>query len=435
MAMKHLAGLAVAAAFISTQAQAKTEVEWWHAMGGALGKKVNEIAADFNASQSEYEIKPVYKGSYAETMTSAIAAFRAKEQPAIVQVFEVGTATMMGAEKAIYPVYQLMNDTKEPFSPDDYLAAVTGYYTTNDGNMLSLPFNSSTPVLYYNKNMFEKAGITNPPKTWKEMEEVSRKLLASGAKCGFSTTWQSWTQIENFGARNNVPVANNNNGFTGLNTEFKFNDSAFVRHIDQMGKWSKEGIFKYGGRQSDGMPLFYTQECAMTMGSSAGLAGIQENMKDVDIGVAQLPYDSELVAKPQNTIIGGASLWVLRGHSNEEYKGVAKFFSYLSSAEVQADWHQFTGYLPITKAAYDLTKEQGFYAKNPGTDTAVLQMTSTEPTENSKGIRFGNFLQTRDIINEELEAVWAGKATAQAALNNAVRRGDEQLRRFERTQK
>ncbi|SEG16529.1 sn-glycerol-3-phosphate ABC transporter substrate-binding protein UgpB [Vibrio hangzhouensis] len=435
MSIKHLTGMAVAAALMSTGAHAKTEVEWWHAMGGALGQKVNEIAANFNASQSEYEIKPVYKGSYAETMTSAIAAFRAKEQPAIVQVFEVGTATMMGAKQAIYPVYELMEDTKEPFSPDNYLSAVTGYYTTNAGQMLSMPFNSSTPVMYYNKDMFAKAGIKSAPKTWKEMETVSRQLLASGAKCGFTTTWQSWTQIENFGARNNIPVATKNNGFGGFDTEFKFNAAPYVKHIEQMGEWSKEGLFKYGGRQSDGMPLFYTQECAMTMGSSAGLAGIQENMKDINVGVAQLPYDDELIAKPQNTIIGGASLWVLRGHSSHEYKGVAKFFTYLSSPEVQADWHQFTGYLPITKQAYELTKQQGFYQANPGTDTAVVQMTSTQPTANSKGIRFGNFLQTRDIINEELEAVWAGKASAKSALNNAVRRGDEQLRRFERTQK
>lgn len=434
MSMKHLTGIAVTAALLSTQAHAKTEVEWWHAMGGALGEKVNEIAADFNASQSEYEIKPVYKGSYAETMTSAIAAFRAKEQPAIVQVFEVGTATMMGAKQAIYPVYELMADTQEPFSPDNYLAAVTGYYTTNDGQMLSMPFNSSTPVLYYNQDMFAKAGIQEAPKTWQEMEDVSRKLLASGAKCGFTTTWQSWTQIENFGARNNIPVATKNNGFGGVNTEFQFNAAPYVKHIKQMGEWAKEGLFKYGGRQSDGMPLFYTQECAMTMGSSAGFAGIQKNMKGINVGVAELPYDAELIDKPQNTIIGGASLWVLRGHSSKEYQGVAKFFSYLSSPEVQADWHQFTGYLPITKQAYQRTKAQGFYSENPGTDTAVVQMTSTQPTANSKGIRFGNFLQTRDIINEELEAVWSGKASAKSALNNAVRRGNEQLRRFERTQ-
>ena len=435
MLLKHITGLAVTAVLMSTQVQAKTEIEWWHAMGGALGEKVNQIASDFNASQSDYEVKPVYKGSYAETMTSAIAAFRANEQPAIVQVFEVGTATMMGAKKAIYPVYQLMADTKEPFDPNRYLSAVTGYYTTSEGKMLSMPFNSSTPVMFYNKAMFKKAGITQPPKTWKDMEEASRKLLKSGAKCGFTTTWQSWVQIENFGARNNLALATNNNGFDGLDTKFKFNAKPFVKHIKDMGEWAKEGIYKYGGRQSTGMPLFYTQECAMTMGSSAGLAGIKKNMKDIPVGVAQLPYDSDLVSKPQNTIIGGASLWVLRGHESEEYKGVAKFFTYLSSAEVQADWHQFTGYLPITNEAYELTKRQGFYKKNQGADTAVIQMTSATPTANSKGLRFGNFLQTRDIINEELEAVWADKKAAKLALNEAVKRGNEQLRRFERTQK
>ena len=283
--------------------------------------------------------------------------------------------------------------------------------------------------------MFKNAGIKSAPKTWADMKSVSEKLLAAGAHCGFTTTWQSWTQIENFGARNNIPMSDNNNGFAGLDTKFKFNSAPFVNHIAQLSEWSKSNIFKYGGRQSTGMPLFYTQECAMTMGSSAGLAGIKANMKGINVGVAELPYDDTLISKPQNTIIGGASLWVLRGHSSDQYKGVAKFFTYLSSAAVQADWHQFTGYLPITKKAYQLTKQQGFYKANPGTDTAVVQMTSTTPTVNSKGIRFGNFLQTRDIINEALEGVWTGKLTAQAALDKAVRLGDQQLRRFERTQK
>ncbi|MEQ5208068.1 sn-glycerol-3-phosphate ABC transporter substrate-binding protein UgpB [Proteus sp. fly-1067] len=434
MSIKSITGLAVAMTLFASPTHAKTQIEWWHAMGGALGQKVNQIASDFNASQSEYEIKPVYKGTYAETMTSAVASFRAKNQPAIVQVFEVGTASMMGAKKAVFPVYQLMEKTNEPFDPNSYLSTVTGYYTTSDGQMMSLPFNSSTPVLYYNKVLFKKAGIDQPPKTWKEMEVVSQKLLDSGVKCGFTTTWQSWTQIENFGARNNLPIATKNNGFDGLDTTFLFNKTPFVAHIQQMADWSKSGIFKYGGRQSDSMPLFYTQECAMVMESSAGFAGIKENMKGIDIGVSQLPYDDTLVQKPANTIIGGASLWVMSGRPDAEYNGVAKFFTYLSSPEVQADWHQATGYLPVTKAAYALTQQQGFYQQNPGADTAILQMTTSEPTANSKGLRFGNFLQTREIVDEELEKVWSGKQSAQAALDNAVTRGNEQLRRFERTQ-
>ncbi|AVA38909.1 sn-glycerol-3-phosphate ABC transporter substrate-binding protein UgpB [Proteus mirabilis] len=434
MSIKSFSTLAIAIALFTSPTYAKTEIEWWHAMGGALGQKVNQIASDFNASQSEYVIKPVYKGTYPETMTSAVAAFRAKNQPAIVQVFEVGTASMMGAKKAVFPVYQLMEKTNEPFDPNSYLSTVTAYYTTSDGKMISLPFNSSTPVLYYNKALFKQAGIEQPPKTWKEMGAVSQKLLDAGVKCGFTTTWQSWTQIENFGARNNLPIATKNNGFDGTDTSFLFNQAPFVAHIQRMADWSKSGIFKYGGRQSDAMPLFYTQECAMVMESSAGFAGIKENMKGVDIGVSQLPYDDTLVDKPANSIIGGASLWVMAGRPDAEYNGVAKFFTYLSSPEVQADWHQATGYLPVTKAAYALTQQQGFYQQNPGADTAILQMTTSDSTANSKGLRFGNFLQTREIVDEELEKVWSGKQSAQAALDNAVKRGNEQLRRFERTQ-
>ncbi|MGY6366731.1 sn-glycerol-3-phosphate ABC transporter substrate-binding protein UgpB [Proteus mirabilis] len=434
MSIKSFSTLAIAIALFTSPTYAKTEIEWWHAMGGALGQKVNQIASDFNASQSEYVIKPVYKGTYPETMTSAVAAFRAKNQPAIVQVFEVGTASMMGAKKAVFPVYQLMEKTNEPFDPNSYLSTVTAYYTTSDGKMISLPFNSSTPVLYYNKALFKQAGIEQPPKTWKEMGAVSQKLLDAGVKCGFTTTWQSWPQIENFGARNNLPIATKNNGFDGTDTSFLFNQAPFVAHIQRMADWSKSGIFKYGGRQSDAMPLFYTQECAMVMESSAGFAGIKENMKGVDIGVSQLPYDDTLVAKPANSIIGGASLWVMAGRPDAEYNGVAKFFTYLSSPEVQADWHQATGYLPVTKAAYALTQQQGFYQQNPGADTAILQMTTSDSTANSKGLRFGNFLQTREIVDEELEKVWSGKQSAQAALDNAVKRGNEQLRRFERTQ-
>ncbi|WP_368882164.1 sn-glycerol-3-phosphate ABC transporter substrate-binding protein UgpB [Proteus mirabilis] len=434
MSIKSFSTLAIAIALFTSPTYAKTEIEWWHAMGGALGQKVNQIASDFNASQSEYVIKPVYKGTYPETMTSAVAAFRAKNQPAIVQVFEVGTASMMGAKKAVVPVYQLMEKTNEPFDPNSYLSTVTAYYTTSDGKMISLPFNSSTPVLYYNKALFKQAGIEQPPKTWKEMGAVSQKLLDAGVKCGFTTTWQSWTQIENFGARNNLPIATQNNGFDGTDTSFLFNQAPFVAHIQRMADWSKSGIFKYGGRQSDAMPLFYTQECAMVMESSAGFAGIKENMKGIDIGVSQLPYDDTLVDKPANSIIGGASLWVMAGRPDAEYSGVAKFFTYLSSPKVQADWHQATGYLPVTKAAYALTQQQGFYQQNPGADTAILQMTTSDSTANSKGLRFGNFLQTREIIDEELEKVWSGKQSAQVALDNAVKRGNEQLRRFERTQ-
>ena len=434
----HLKFAAVAAGALALtvagQAYAQTEIQWWHAMGCKLGEKVEAIAAGFNERQKEYKVVPVYKGNYTETMTGAIAAFRAKKHPHIVQVFEVGTGTMMAAEGAVYPVYKLMQDAGAKFDPKDYLPAVTGYYTDTAGNMLSMPFNSSTPVLYYNKTAFAKAGLdpNTPPKTWPEVGEFSKKLQAAGIACGFTTGWQSWVQLENFSAWHNLPIGTMENGFGGLGTELTLNSDAHVRHIAQLAEWQKSKIFDYGGRRSDSAPKFYNQECAMYMNSSAAQAGVQANAKDFEFGVGMLPYWPDVAGAPQNSIIGGATLWVLSGHKPAEYKGVAAFFNYLASAEVQAKWHQETGYLPITLAAYELTKSQGFYAKNPGTDVSIKQMTLKEPTPNSKGLRFGNFVQIRDILNEELEAVWSGQKTAKQALDTAVERGNALLRRFEK---
>jgi sn-glycerol 3-phosphate transport system substrate-binding protein len=416
----------------AADARAATEIQWWHAMGGELGNKVNEIAENFNKTQNDYKVVAVYKGNYTETMTGAIAAFRAKKQPHIVQVFEVGTATMMAAKGAVYPVYKLMKDAGAKFDPGAFLPSVTGYYTDTKGNMLSMPFNSSTPVLYYNKTAFEKAGVANPPKTWPELEAAAKKVMDSGMKCGFTTGWQSWVQIENFSAWHNIPIGTKENGFAGLETELTINNPTTVKHIAQLAEWQKSKIFDYGGRRSDSAPKFYNQECAMYMNSSAAYAGVKANAKGFDFGVAMLPYWPEVKGAPQNSIIGGATLWVLSGHKKEDYKGVAAFFNYLSSAEVQADWHQFTGYLPITNAAYELTKKQGFYDKNPGTDVSIKQMTNKKPTANSKGLRFGSFVQIRDIINEEMEAIWAGKKSAKEGLDDAVKRGNELLRKFEK---
>ena len=420
---------------LSTPAFAQVEVEFWHAMGGALGEKVDEMVANFNASQSDYVVNSNYRGNYTETMTAAIAAFRSGEQPHIVQVFEVGTATMMAAEGAVYPVYQLMADAQADFDPADYLPAVTGYYTDPDGNMLSMPFNSSTPVLYYNQDIFEAAGVESAPTTWPELEATARQIIEAGAaSCGFTTGWQSWVQIENFSAWHNLPIGTLSNGFEGLGTELAINSPAHVAHIQALADWQADGIFQYGGRRSDSAGLFYSGECAMYMNSSAAYAGVNASV-DFPFGVSMLPYWPEVAAGPeggpQNSIIGGATLWVLQGGEADEYEGVAAFFTYLSSPEVQADWHQFTGYLPITSSAYELTAEQGFYAENPGTDVSITQINNNPPTENSRGLRFGNFVQIRDVINEELEAVWSGDKSAQEGLDAAVERGNDLIRLFE----
>ena len=425
---------AITAASFAGAAQAQTEIQWWHAMGGANGERVDKIAADFNASQSEYKVVPSYKGNYTETMTAAIAAFRAGEQPDIVQVFEVGTATMMAAKGAVYPITQLMADAGMEFDQSKYLPAVVSYYQTPEGDLLSMPFNSSTPVLWYNKDAFAKAGIEHPPTTWDEVNEDARKLLASGMTCGYSFGWQSWVMVENYSAWHNLPFGTKENGFAGLDTRFVFNNDAVVNRLQSIADSQEAGIFKYGGRRGDSLSLFTSGECGMWMNSSAYYGSIKKQA-EFDFGQTMLPLDTDVAKAPQNSIIGGATLWVLRGKPAENYKGVAAFMKYLSSPEVQAWWHQETGYVPITTAAYELSREQGFYEANPGTDTAIKELSLNPPTPNSRGLRFGNFVQVRDIINEEMEAIWAGQKTAREAMDSAVERGNALLAKFERANK
>ncbi|MEK9802008.1 MAG: sn-glycerol-3-phosphate ABC transporter substrate-binding protein UgpB [Curvibacter sp.] len=427
-----LSAAALSALLLTPAAQAQTEIQWWHSMGGALGEWVNDLAKDFNSSQKDFKIVPTFKGSYDESMTAAIAAFRAGNAPHVLQVFEVGTATMMASKGAIVPVAEVMKKANVTFNPDAYVPAVAGYYTAPNGQMLSFPFNSSTTVFHYNKDAFKAAGLdpNTPPKTWPEVALAAAKLKASGHKCPFTTSWVSWTQLESFSAWHNTEFATKGNGMRGIDARLSFNSPLHVRHIENLGNMAKQGLFVYKGRGNAADATFVSGECAMTTGSSALYGNIKRNAK-FESGISTLPYYPDVPGTPQNTVIGGASLWVMAGKKAEEYKGVAQFFAHLSKAEEAAKSHQRTGYLPLTRASYEMTEKSGFYRQNPGTDVSVEQMIR-KTTEKSRGIRLGNFVQIRTINDEELEQVWAGKKSAKEALDTAVKRGNEQLERFQK---
>ena len=433
----RFAALAVASAFsISAMpVHAETQIQWWNSMSGALGEWVSDLANEFNASQSEYKIVPTFKGSYDESMTAAIAAYRAGNAPHILQVFEVGTATMMASKGAIVPVGKVMADAGVKFDQAAYVPAVAGYYTAANGQMLSFPFNSSTTVFHYNKDAFKAAGLDPeaPPKTWIEVAQAAAKLKASGHTCPFTTSWVSWTQLESFSAWHNVEFASKGNGMRGLDTRLTFNTPLHVRHIENLANMAKQGLFVYKGRGNAADATFVSGECAMATGSSALYGSVKRNAKFTG-GISTLPYYPDVEGVPQNTIIGGASLLVMSGKKAAEYKGVGQFFAFMSKADVAAKSHQRTGYLPVTIASYELTEQSGFYKENPGTDVSVTQMIR-KTTDKSRGIRLGNFAQIRTINDEELEQVWAGKKTAKEGLDAAVKRGNEQLERFEKANK
>jgi sn-glycerol 3-phosphate transport system substrate-binding protein len=433
--MKKLALVAMVL-LMATGAFAQTTIEFWHAMTGKNGDMVQALADKYNASQKEFKVVPVWKGSYADTLNAGIAAYRSGTAPAILQVFEVGTATMMAAKGAVKPVYQLMAENNEKFDPKVYIPTITAYYSTSDGKMLSMPFNSSTAVMYYNKDAFKKAGLDpeKAPATWPEFFAVAKKLKASGMEGGFTTNWISWIQLENLCAWHNLPFGTRNNGFDGLDTQLVFNSPLVLRHLQTIYDLSKDGTFIYGGREGNANPLFSSGKVGMQFESIGGYANFKNTCK-FDFGVARLPYYPDVPGAPQNSIIGGASLWVFNGKSKTEYKGVADFFSFISLPENQAFWHQQTGYLPTTMAAYELTKSQGFYEKNPGPEVAIKQLLNKAPTGNSMGIRFGNFSIIRTIEDQTWEDILAGKISVKDGLDKMVLEGNKTLRDFERLNK
>ena len=420
---------------------APTEIVFWHAMSGPLGDQVEAIAKDFNTAQKEYVVATAYKGSYDETMAAAFEAKRAGSAPHLVQIYEIGTANMMaatkGANAAIRPVWQVMAEAGERLEAKSFVPAVASYFADAQGRLDALPFNTSTPVLFYNKDAFRKAGLDpdKPPATWYEMVPVLGALKdTAGLPCGYVTSWQSWVLLENTSAWHNQEFASKGNGMEGLDARLVFNTHLMMRHISTLASWIKAEYFTYTGRRDQAEEYFKRGDCGLLTASSSTYAELREAAK-FDFGVATLPYYDDIKGAPQNTLIGGGGLWVMAGHKNSEYRGVAKFLAWLSRPEVQAEWHQKTGYVPTTIAAYELTRKQGFYAKNPGHEIAIRQLLLKNPTSDTKGIRLGLFPQIRVILDEELEKAWALKITPKQALDAAAERGNLLLRQFEAANK
>ena len=417
--------------------QTRTRIVWWHAMTATNAEQVGRIVQQFNAAQNEAEVQPIYKGTYPETLTAAIAAFRAGQAPHLVQVFEVGTGSMLAAGKAVKQIWQLSEETGIPIDPAQFIPAVRGYYSLSDGRLASMPFNSSTAMVWYNKEAFEKAGLDpeKPPATWPDMVSACRALRDKNAiEIPMMTAWPSWIQFEQYSAIHNLPFASEADGFKGLDAVLKINSPAHVKHLQRLMDMAKEGTFRYGGRGDAPQTLFPAGTAAI-MFELSGDRGIYSRSAQFRWGEAMLPYDPEIIASPINSIIGGASLWAMTAPNRTapEYKAVAQLLKFMSTPEQVAEWHQKTGYLPVSTAGYELSERQGWYEKNPGADLPIKQLTRGTVTENSMGLRLGRLPEIRNIIEEEMERALQGQQTAQQALNSAVERGNKVLREFERS--
>jgi sn-glycerol 3-phosphate transport system substrate-binding protein len=418
---------------------ARTKVVWWHAMTAALAAEVARLTDAFNASQNDVEVTQIYKGTYPDVLTATIAAYRAGQAPHIAQIFEVGTGTMLTAGKAAKQLWELAKETGVTIDPNVYIPSVRGYYSLADGRMASMPFNSSTAVMWINRDAFRKAGLdpTEPPATWQEVVAATQAIKAkSAAEIPMTTAWPTWIQLEQYSALHNIPFATQADGFNGLDAELTINSKPHVTHIARLLDMAKDGTFKYAGRDNAADPLLLSGQCGIHFDSSGMRGDLVKNAK-YDWAAAFLPYDPEIIKAPLNSIIGGASLWTMTApdRTPAEYKGVAQFLTFLGTPENAAAWHQHTGYVPVTLAGFELSKQQGFYTKNPGADLPVLQLTRGTVTNNSRGLRLGRLPEIRNIIQEELEKALQGGQTAQQAMDNAVTRGNKVLREFQKSVK
>ncbi len=411
----------------------KTEIEFWHAMGGRLGEVVNEIANDFNNSQDNYALTPVFKGTYEETLTAGIAAFRAGEQPNILQVFDAGAATIIGAKGAVVPAQDLLVDNGVAFDSNDYISGVRNFYADTEGKMVGMPFNSSTPILYFNEDALNKAGVS-APKTWEEFAAVTAPALKAAGYTPLSQSHLPWIFTENFFSRHNLQFATNANGYEGAaGTEILINNDAIKAHFSAVKDWVDAGLFGYYGTGwTDNQKPFEGGEVAMWLGSSGSFGGLSKTV-EFPFSATYLPYWESVTTEPTNTFIGGAALFAMEGQPAEEDKATAEFFKFLTSAETQYYWHKETGYVPITNAAYELAKSDGHYDRAPAAETGILQL--TQPSgEWTKGYRMGFYVQIRDVMNREYGKILSGEKSVDDAFATIEADANKLLARFAKTQ-
>ena len=435
LAYVSAAAVAVALSTSAAFAQDKVKFEYWYGLSGQLGNVVQQTCDRFNASQDKYEIVCIGQNGYANAVQNTIAAFRANQHPTIVQAYDAGTADLMMSGE-FYPVHQMMADFDIEIDWDDYFPGIANYYASSKGELFSMPFNSSTPVLYWNKEQYAAAGIDMPPSTWEEFEADLKKLKAAGQECAYGYAPSTWIDLEQFSMAHGVPIATNNNGYDGLDSEYVYNTTIHVKHMEDIKRWLDEDLLEIRTTQGglNARDSFAQGECSNYFGSIASHQAVT-NLADgkFEWDVTMIPVFEGTERK--NTVVGGASLWVLSGKSDDEYRGAAEYLKFLATPESEEFWSTNTGYIPVTKTGYEALVAKGFYDNPPykGREVAIESLTFTDPGPLTRGIRLGGFIQARSEWKNEVQAALQGDKTMQEALDTAVKRSNAILKKFART--
>ncbi|CZI03643.1 TPA: extracellular solute-binding protein [Legionella pneumophila subsp. pneumophila] len=404
-------------------AQAKpVELVFWHAMAGHLGDEVRLLADDFNKSQNQYRVKSIYKGNYTETLTNFAAAFRARQAPSIVQIFEVGTSIMLAPPGVIKPVDLLMSEQGISLPKDDFIQSVREFYS-RDGQLMAMPFNLSAPVLYYNADILAKVGYGkhNFPQTWSAMEIMAEKIKKAGYDCTYTTAYPGWVLFESFLAIHGLPITQGNPASAAFHTP------QLMAHFQRLKRWHDLHYFRYGGRVDDATILFTSSVCPL-FSQSSGAYNSLSALVPFHLGVATMPLDTGASPIRHANVAGGAALWAVGGQTEEQYRGIARFFAFIAKPEVQKRWHEHTGYLPLgLKGIYANIVQS---SQHPALLLARTDLEDNLPEKPYK--HMGPQNQIRGINDEVLEAMFADLMSPEEALNEATIRANHLLLRFAR---
>ena len=391
------------------------EIRVWHSMNGARGVEFERIAASFNAAQPQHRVVPIYKGAYDEAAVEVVTArgtrsFAARA-PHIVQASELAGAYLMEQRSVVRPLWRVMAAAGTVVRPEPALALPEELIDV-EGRLIALPIGRATPVLYYNRDAFRRAALdpAKPPATWYEMVPTLEALVGAGSRCALTLASPASALLENMAAWHNQAFAND---------RLMFNNRLAVRWVSTLATWHKSGYFTHYVGRGEAESRFLAGECALLAASSAEHDELRARAR-FDLGIAQFPYYDDFDGAPLHTLPSGAALWVIEGRRAADYAGIAAFISFFARPEVQAEWHQKTGLVPLTAGAYELTREAGFYAAQPGREIAVRQL-MVRGTPNWKSLRLAQFPKLRTIIDEELESTWQGR---KSALDRVVERGN-----------
>jgi len=407
------------------------ELEFWHAMGGDLGEVVDTLVARFNESQDGIQVTATYQGSYDDTYNALLAAFDAGTEPNITQNFDLAAQTMIDTGRLI-PAHRLMD--ADGYDSDVFIPAVRDYYSDEQG-MVSMAFNSSTPIVYYNADMFEAAGLDEPDLEWDFTDFMATcdQLQASGVEFCVTFGTVGW-YFEQILANSGGLYFDNDNGRTGRATEVRFNEGQGVEVFTFLTGLMQDGYApNLGNTWTETDSTFFAGQAAMLFDSTAGARGIQETA-EFPVRTTYIPHSDS--SERNGVIIGGAALWLIDSGDAQENAAAWEFMKFMAETDQQITWHTGTGYFPVRADLQDNPELQAFWEENPNFRTAINQLLTTETVVDGDlnypvlGGRAGPFPAIRRIVVESYSRVLDDDLTPQEALDEAAEKANEELANY-----